>query len=469
MNGIGTNIKRVFISHSSKDKAFGDAVVRLLRGLGLTQGQIVYTSNPQYGIPPGKNIFEYLRDQLNNDTYMIYMLSDNYYNSIFCLNEMGAAWVRQADALMLLLPGFDTNCPKFQNGVPTPWNMAAKLDDDVQMRQVAAKILQTFQLDPMNVNIQNAYDVYLHEIEELKKMPSVQLAVQLAQTERELHSKPDEARLHTHKGRLLYDVDREKYPEAIQSVMYAIYLNPDYPDAYHRLVQIAGVQGDHPRSLRIAEEAVRRFPKNPHSYGCYGYALGNSGRHEEAVEALSKAIQIGPDQWFYFLRGCNYQDLGKLDEALLDFWTIYQQYDPDYVDTAERIKVICKKIGIKKMFKEADKLNKQIHAAQESGVDEDEQSLVEEAQKYFGCILLADPNNKEALRECGGLYFSIREFDTALVYWTRLLELEKRCYHYYLCAVANKAISDLPETRRLQSLGLELPDDGWHERLKNLI
>ena len=104
MDVHNVNLKRIFISHASKDSPFGDAIVGLLRGIGLAQNQIIYTSDPDYGIPPGQDIFDYLRDQIRNDTYMIYLLSNNYYNSIACLNEMGAAWVRQTDAQTLLPP-----------------------------------------------------------------------------------------------------------------------------------------------------------------------------------------------------------------------------------------------------------------------------------------------------------------------------------------------------------------------------
>lgn len=35
------------------------------------------------------------------------VLSDNYYSSIVCLNEMGSARIKKADSLNLLVVGFD--------------------------------------------------------------------------------------------------------------------------------------------------------------------------------------------------------------------------------------------------------------------------------------------------------------------------------------------------------------------------
>ena len=47
MNANAITIQRIFISHSRKDKAFGDVLVKLLRDIGLTQRQIIYTSGRQ--------------------------------------------------------------------------------------------------------------------------------------------------------------------------------------------------------------------------------------------------------------------------------------------------------------------------------------------------------------------------------------------------------------------------------------
>ncbi|MGN0245846.1 MAG: hypothetical protein ACI4DK_07765 [Lachnospiraceae bacterium] len=44
---------------------------------------------------------------------MIFLLSDNYFNSVACLNEMGASWLAQKDHTIIGVPEFDFNMHKF--------------------------------------------------------------------------------------------------------------------------------------------------------------------------------------------------------------------------------------------------------------------------------------------------------------------------------------------------------------------
>lgn len=462
-------IKRIFISHSRKDSVFGDAIVKLLRGIGLTQNQIIYTSDPSCGIPPGQNIFNYLRDQISDDTYMLYLLSDNYYDSIVCLNEMGAAWVRQTDALMLLLPGFDTSNPKFQNGVSDPYKMAVKVDDHIQMWKIVGNLVRIFNLDPLTVDIQGIYKDYLCEIEQLKKMPAVQFAINLAETEQTLRNNPLEPSLYHDRGYYLYSVNEQNYPESVRSLIYAMYLDPNFSEAYYRLIQVAGTHRDFNKALAVAEEAMRRFPHHPFSYGCRAYALKNLGRDNEAVKDLCEAIQRGPNQWFYYMRGTSYQALEDVENALSDFWTVYHQYDPNYEDTVTRIVDICKKIGKEQLFTQANNLKAQAKDVQSGSVAAATPSFFEGARKYFECVLLIEPNYNDALREYGGLFFDAKQYNSALKYWTELLKLSQTSYHHFLCALANQYMGNEVEMRRLSALGLGCPDDGWHKHLQEML
>jgi hypothetical protein len=98
---------RILISHSSLDKNFCDVFVELLVSMGLTSNSIIYTSKTEFAVPLGVDIYEYLRKNLEKrNLWVFFMLSQNFYRSAACLNEMGAAWVRQSKCYNILLPNF---------------------------------------------------------------------------------------------------------------------------------------------------------------------------------------------------------------------------------------------------------------------------------------------------------------------------------------------------------------------------
>lgn len=101
--------RKIFISHSTNDKEFVDKLVVLLEKMGVKQTQLFCSSIQGYGIPQGSgDLYNYIRNEMSNDNlFVIIMLSSNYYNSPVCLNEMGAAWIKQSAYQSILLPGFD--------------------------------------------------------------------------------------------------------------------------------------------------------------------------------------------------------------------------------------------------------------------------------------------------------------------------------------------------------------------------
>lgn len=121
-------MKKVFISHASTDKPFVELLVNLLEDIGLSENEIVCSSIPGYGIPLGKDIYDWLSEQFQNcELHIIFVLSENYYNSVACLNEMGAAWVLKQKYDMLLLPEFDF--PQIKGAI-NPQQIGIKLDSD---------------------------------------------------------------------------------------------------------------------------------------------------------------------------------------------------------------------------------------------------------------------------------------------------------------------------------------------------
>ncbi len=93
----------VFISHSSKDIEFVEALVTLLESIGFDNTNLFCSSIPDYWIGLSKDIFASLRKLFtDHELFVIFVQSPRYYESPVSLNEMGAAWVLQSDYCSIL-------------------------------------------------------------------------------------------------------------------------------------------------------------------------------------------------------------------------------------------------------------------------------------------------------------------------------------------------------------------------------
>ena len=170
-------IGKVFISHSSKDKEYGEELVWLLRSIGLKKEQIIFTSNPSYGIPVNQNIYQYLKEQICNHAHMLYLLSENYYDSMACMNEMGAVWIEQNEYTLIMLPGFLHTDARFQNSVFDKNKMTVGLDDKIKIKQLINILIDEYSLSPDKNDLLNVYQEFFDRIDGIKKrkMPAFQV------------------------------------------------------------------------------------------------------------------------------------------------------------------------------------------------------------------------------------------------------------------------------------------------------
>lgn len=97
---------KIFISHSSMDKAFALALVELLEYLKIDgKDKIFCSSVPGYWVNPGEDLYERIKKEYEQyNLFMIYLISDNYLKSPMSLNEMGAAWLLKNEYQVFLLP-----------------------------------------------------------------------------------------------------------------------------------------------------------------------------------------------------------------------------------------------------------------------------------------------------------------------------------------------------------------------------
>lgn len=131
-----------FISHASLDKDYGLLLINLLVQCGINSSKITFTSDDNYSIPNGENIFDWLKSQLKQKPHVVYLLSNNYYSSVACLNEMGAAWVIENDHTTIFLPGFSPSDEKFQDGAINPRKMGLSITNKDRITQFIEDVMQ---------------------------------------------------------------------------------------------------------------------------------------------------------------------------------------------------------------------------------------------------------------------------------------------------------------------------------------
>lgn len=141
----------VFISHSSKDREFVEALVDLLEAIGLDQSNVFCSSVDGYGVGLGNNIFDTLRNlYIEHELYVLFVHSPRYYQSHVSLNEMGAAWVLHTKHQSFLTQ--DMTFDKM-TGVINGQELSLKVDSDNAaslLIQLKNSLIGFFSLQPVD-------------------------------------------------------------------------------------------------------------------------------------------------------------------------------------------------------------------------------------------------------------------------------------------------------------------------------
>lgn len=140
-----------FISHSSKDKQFVEALVDLLESIGLNENTLFCSSVDGYGVKLNDDIFETILSLFKeHDLYVIFIHSPNYYLSPVSLNEMGAAWVLKTKFCSILTKEMSFEMMK---GVVNQSKMSIKVDADeasARLNELKDQLIQFFGLSSIS-------------------------------------------------------------------------------------------------------------------------------------------------------------------------------------------------------------------------------------------------------------------------------------------------------------------------------
>ncbi|MHC4489183.1 MAG: tetratricopeptide repeat protein [Planctomycetota bacterium] len=167
--------------------------------------------------------------------------------------------------------------------------------------------------------------------------------------EEAIRLQPDNARAHAGYGNFL--MGRERYDQALKETETALAIQPDNELALANRVHIL-TQTNPEKAEELALQLIEKDPNNPHWWYWYGGALTKLERHEEALDAVQKAVDLNPDGLYRRGLAEAFVNLGRLDEAQINYkkmthdcgcqlcWFKYARFlinnRPDKLDEAEK-------------------------------------------------------------------------------------------------------------------------------------
>lgn len=160
--------RKIFISHSSKDKKFAEALISMLNSLGFHEGEIFCSSVQGYWIKKG-NFFKVIKEQFeHNDLYVIFIQSPRFYASPVSLNEMGAAWALHSEYYSFLTKDMEYD---HMNAVVNNHEIACKVDEKDakgRLNDWQEEITKYFEKAPINWSIwEDCRDTFLKKVRRL--------------------------------------------------------------------------------------------------------------------------------------------------------------------------------------------------------------------------------------------------------------------------------------------------------------
>ena len=132
-----TKVKSIiFISHRSTDKDIADMLVDFFAGTGIPKESVFCSSLPGNDI--NERISDEVKTALKNSAVNIAILSHDYYQSAYCLNEAGVLWYEEVPVIPIALPEINSS------------NMYGFLNNEYKLRRLDCDTDVSYIYDTVN-------------------------------------------------------------------------------------------------------------------------------------------------------------------------------------------------------------------------------------------------------------------------------------------------------------------------------
>jgi len=150
---------------------------------------------------------------------------------------------------------------------------------------------------------------YLQKTQELLNKISIYLDTPAAKVQRTAKELPSQYTLLLENASK--DFKQGKVKEAVDTMIYLIQENPDYPDAYYRLGVVYVALEEYPKAFELFEKTVEKDPSFYKAYINLGIICGKQNLDDKALYYLNKALEYDPkNPKAYYNIGIIYQKQG---------------------------------------------------------------------------------------------------------------------------------------------------------------
>ena len=230
-----------------------------------------------------------------------------------------------------------------------------------------------------------------------------------------------------------------RFLEAQRCCEQALAAGSGHADSLHLMGQLSIGAGQYDHAIEWIARAIRLDPQ-PDYLASLGTALHHQGRHEEAVDALDKAVQLRPeDAGLWSELGAMLEGMGRPSDAALSFEHALK-LAPHHLDAAWRSALLLHRSG--RLEQALRRLDLCEELRPRLALTASARSLVLRDLKQYADYLAGalrahglDPGNADLCNNVGDACQLLGRFDEALAWFEQALELNPSS----LPALANKA------------------------------
>lgn len=135
--------QKIFISHRSTDKDIADMLLDFFAATGLPKDCVFCSSLP--GNDVEQKISEEIKRAILDSVVNIVILSNDYYQSAYCLNEEGVIWFRDTPVIVISMP--EINSSKMLGFLGNEYKLRY-LDNESDIAAIYDQVGKTFEVIP---------------------------------------------------------------------------------------------------------------------------------------------------------------------------------------------------------------------------------------------------------------------------------------------------------------------------------